>query len=260
VEQGFRPIGYQRFPEDRDKKVLDTGGVYYLSADGRVIGSLAIVVRENPLASEPDYAESAGVTVVDEQGNSLAVGNDKNYMDPLPGSKVIYRKGTDVKGLLKRLEKEQARWNKRLRTFTGWHDVRPTMEKGEIDSFLHRRDVRGLFVEVTDEPSPRLRKHLTRNERNWAKWSGKADLDVVPVTMRFEFLSSVEDQAEQLAEKLESLGFHSQAIRVGPKVYQVSARMNRVWTLDLLQEVTRNVAELPDGLYTWLESVTCEFS
>lgn len=143
----FRLVGCQKIRTSKDPKHIDSGGVIYLSPDSRLVGLLTLmIVADETQSSGIRVTESCAVSFYLEGARTVSVVNIGTYLDPRPGSRVVCRKGAD----LARLHTEAAALADKSRfavqTFGGWRDVRAALEQEDQENFLHRRDVRRLFV------------------------------------------------------------------------------------------------------------------
>ncbi|WP_309398757.1 hypothetical protein [Cerasicoccus maritimus] len=138
---GFREVGYQRLPHKADK----SGSIIYLSNCGQMVAHISVLKKDEPAN---DYGVAPSVCAFDTQANTITVSNSGLSVNPLPGSKLIIKKGKRLNQLVPILKKEMEISRREYARFAGWQDLREWQGTIETRTFLHRRDVRKLFVPV----------------------------------------------------------------------------------------------------------------
>jgi hypothetical protein len=152
-EAGFRPVGWQKIRKSKDPNHIDSGSVIYLSADSRLVGILNLIIAS-------DESQSSGIRVTEgcsviahlDGDLTITATNLGIYLDPRPGSKVVQRQGADLPELHTQASRLADRAGRAVRSFGGWPELRAAMQEDDLRNFLHRRDVRRLFV--PKPPSP----------------------------------------------------------------------------------------------------------
>ncbi|WP_269539550.1 hypothetical protein [Cerasicoccus fimbriatus] len=138
---GFREIGYQVMPNAPD----DSGSIIYLSDCGEIVG-LATVAKKN--APETGHVKVGALCSYDREGHCLSVGNSRISLDPAPGNVVHRLPDKAPQDLLPIFRKYKQASRQEFICFRDWPQVRASMEHDDARSFIHRRDVRKLFVPV----------------------------------------------------------------------------------------------------------------
>ena len=151
-EAGYRPVGWQKIRSSRDPNHIDSGSVIYLSADSRLIGILnLIIVADETKPSGIRVTEGCSVIAHLDDRRTITTTNLGIYLDPRPGAKVVQRRGAALRELHLHATRLADRAGRSVRTFGGWPEIRAAMQEDDLRNFLHRRDVRQLFV---SNPAP----------------------------------------------------------------------------------------------------------
>jgi len=141
LSAGFHEIGYQVMPDNAN----ESGGIIYLSDCGEIVGLATCMAKAAPATG---YLNVGAVCSYDREGNSYSVGNSKVTLDPAPGNVVKHAPGNSIRDMLPLLRQLKQGSRAEFKQFRGWDEVREQMQADDHRSFLHRRDVRKLFVPV----------------------------------------------------------------------------------------------------------------
>jgi hypothetical protein len=151
-KNGFTIVAYQKLPVESEN-TFDSGGCVLLSANGEIAGTINIVIhRDANVSSGVKYTEALSVGCFDVDGNGVGIQSTPG-LDPKKGSRTIIKKGADLNTLLEELNRACKKWKKKCHKFSDWDSLRDVLQKAETETFLYRRDVKKLFIEVGNNES-----------------------------------------------------------------------------------------------------------